>query len=148
VVYKEVSSHVSLHKFLTTPASNKARTATYDNDMVGFPRDQIETSIRLKELCICRCNIRILGTFANAVTAQAQAIYEPESPYTGNFDILQCSPSGTFVAYVIVYPEPDTIHSRKCLLSGQSTTSAVNALEDLWNKLQTDINSSLKGRKK
>jgi hypothetical protein len=114
--------------------------------MDGFLRDQIETVIRLKELLVCRCNIRILGTFANAVTAQAQAIYEPEPPYTGNFDILQRSHSGTFFAYVMVYPELETQHSRKCLLSGQSTTSAVNALEDLWNTIQTDINSSLKGR--
>jgi hypothetical protein len=134
------------YTFLTTPAGNKAKTATYDNDMDGFPRDQIETVIRLKELLICRCNIRILGTFANAVTAQAQAIYEPDPPYTSNFDILQRSHSGTFFAYVMVYPDPITIHSRKCLLSGQSTKSAVNALEDLWNKIQTDVNVSLKGR--
>jgi hypothetical protein len=113
--------------------------------MDGFPRDQIETVMRLKELCICRYNIRILITFANAVTAQAQAIYRLEFPYTGRYDILQCSRSGTFVAHVIIYSEEDTGKVWKCLSTGQSATCVVNALENLWTELQIEINLKVQG---
>jgi len=62
-VYKGLSSHIQLHKLVTTLNyySNKAKTATFDNDMEGFPRDRFKMVLQLKELCICWYNIRILG---------------------------------------------------------------------------------------
>lgn len=85
-------------------------------------------------------------TFTNAVTARAQAIYRPEYPYSIRYDILQCIYSDTFVANIIIYQEERVGHLWKCLLTGRSTKSVVNALEDLWNKLQEKISSFLDGR--
>jgi hypothetical protein len=42
------------YTFLTTLASNKAKKATHDNEMDGFPREKINMAKNLKDMVICK----------------------------------------------------------------------------------------------
>ncbi|XPS75030.1 hypothetical protein M3J09_007141 [Ascochyta lentis] len=101
--------------------------------MEGLPREKINMIKNLQDM----------------IVSQLHAIYGPGNNQIGKLDILHLKDGTTFVAQVIAYAGGFSgahhVHTRwTSLIRGSSEDGVINALEDLWNKLQGEITDEFK----
>ncbi|KAF9696195.1 hypothetical protein EKO04_005978 [Ascochyta lentis] len=102
--------------------------------MEGLPREKINMIKNLQDMIVCKHSSHSRHIGNNQI---------------GKLDILHLKDGTTFVAQVIAYAGGFSgahhVHTRwTSLIRGSSEDGVINALEDLWNKLQGEITDEFK----